>query len=272
MPNWIGDCVMALPTVYKACEQYDITLIAPKWLPALFPKAPFNYITLNQDDLIQCLQQHPASDMLLLTNSLSSARLARKGRKQATGYRGDWRRYFLYRSIKKPKKTLHESQFFLYLYNCYHEKSKDSFIPKKPNSVRLPYTPSLSDVEQTKEQYKIESDYILICPFAEGKNPDGSSKIWSGWEQWIIQNKHSTLIACPGPGEDKSAKAYRDLGVEILSNVSLRDYLRLMTGAAFVIGNDTGPMHLAAATNPNSKVIFTHTGNKERCKPIGNNQ
>ena len=54
------------------------------------------------------------------------------------------------------------------------------------------------------------------------------------------------IIVCPGPGEIDGA--LRDFGIAtLMSDVSLGVYAALLSRAALMISNDTGPGHIAAA-------------------------
>lgn len=50
---------------------------------------------------------------------------------------------------------------------------------------------------------------------------------------------------------------------------SVAQIAELARGAALAVGNDTGPMHLIAATNCPSTVIFSHASNPARSRPMG---
>jgi heptosyltransferase-2 len=76
------------------------------------------------------------------------------------------------------------------------------------------------------------------------------------------------MVCCPGPGEDPSAQKLQSLGVTIISHLSIGDYMAVMSLATYIIGNDTGPMHLAGLMNTNCLTLFGAT-NPARTHPMG---
>ena len=114
MPNWIGDCVMALPTLnYLEHVGFDLTLIGKAWLTDLFGKQ-WPIITINKQApkiIKQQIANHPANNMLLLPNSLSSAWAGKRAGKACFGYATDGRSWLLKKAFKKPK-AQHESEVF----------------------------------------------------------------------------------------------------------------------------------------------------------------
>ncbi len=57
--------------------------------------------------------------------------------------------------------------------------------------------------------------------------------------------------------------------MNLCNKTGLGDIADLARGAEFAIGNDTGPMHIIAATECRSVVLFSHASNPELCAPRG---
>lgn len=55
----------------------------------------------------------------------------------------------------------------------------------------------------------------------------------------------------------------------LCNNTTLNDIAALAREAVYAIGNDTGPMHIIAATGCPSVVMFSHASNPDLCAPRG---
>ena len=110
-------------------------------------------------------------------------------------------------------------------------------------------------------------DYILIFPFCSKKH---QNKKWPFFKDLTARirreykNNYSILVA-PGPGEEKEAE---DLNAKIVMNdgepVNIKMLISLISGAKFIISNDTGPAHIASHLKKNGLVLFgSHTSAKK---------
>jgi heptosyltransferase II len=281
MPNWIGDCVMALPALYYLQERgYQITLIGKSFIKDIFGSSAWPLILISADKkhLSLAVRANTAKHVLLLTNSLSSALLGVRSGKRCYGYRGDWRSLLLAGSFART--SVHEAASFLRLAMLTDAKLSD--VHKQTN-ITDPHISKISLPDSYKsyianKQHSLVSDYscladkyILLCPFAYGAGINGDSKVWPSWPEFIKQmsNKQQyKIICCPGPGERDAAANLAELGVKVLNDVDLATYLAIMSQAAAIVGNDTGSMHLAAAVNTNCLTLFGASDPKRVC-PIG---
>lgn len=99
----------------------------------------------------------------------------------------------------------------------------------------------------------ISGPYWVICPTAAGCATRGVAKVWPHWRAWFDAVSSRALaegvriMACPLPNEYTWVKNQFPNTLTCLSDVSLLDYMRLLRGAQLVVGNDTGPLHLATA-------------------------
>jgi ADP-heptose:LPS heptosyltransferase len=57
--------------------------------------------------------------------------------------------------------------------------------------------------------------------------------------------------------------------INLCNQTSFNDIAELGRHAAIAIGNDTGPMHIIAATGTRSLVLFSHASNPALCAPRG---
>lgn len=57
--------------------------------------------------------------------------------------------------------------------------------------------------------------------------------------------------------------------IDLTDQTTFSDIAEMARGALFAIGNDTGPMHLIAATGCPSVVLFSGASNPQKCQPWG---
>ena len=110
-------------------------------------------------------------------------------------------------------------------------------------------------------------EYILLFPFC---SPKLKNKKWPYFKELIqrlkqeFKNKYSVLLA-PGPNEIE--EAYQLNARVVLENnqpVNIKTLVSLINDAKFIIGNDTGPAHIASHLDKNGLVLFgSHTSAKK---------
>lgn len=262
LPNWVGDVMMALPGLLFLRELgFEVHVLGKKWVGDLLDEKVFHLHFLEKKTLknIRLIRKIPSKKMILLTNSLSSAFCARMAGKKTAGFSADFRRVFLDLAFGKQP-GLHEVEYF---WSLIREAGRvwwpdDNFPQEIPGNFELPLRDEI--IQQAKKilaDQKVNSPFIMICPSATGKTNQGESKVWPHWAAFIqkLVSENKVLIACPGPGEEASFKKdYPEM--ILLENIKLNVYAALMQQADLIIANDSGPMHLAAAVNPNVLGIF----------------
>ena len=104
------------------------------------------------------------------------------------------------------------------------------------------------DLSRLTNQYT-NRDYILIFPFCSKKH---QNKKWPFFKELTARirreykNNYSVLVA-PGPNELEEAK---ELNAKVIMNdeepINIKMLISLISGAKFIISNDTGPAHIAS--------------------------
>lgn len=242
LPNWVGDVIMCLPAIeYLQTQNIPLLLMGRPWIHTLLkdldiPKKtwPKSYI-----QAIKILKSIPSQNLLLFTNSFSSALISKGSGKKAVGFAKNWRSLLLYQAIPKPR-GFHETEVFNKLTQSYLQ----IFYPQIKIGA-FPQHPKIH-LKQKMLNLDLPPSYIILCPFAHGTNPQGESKKWPHWQELFKKVKHLHPIICPGPNELEEAKNHFPQQ-HILSNLSLYEYLQVMSQANCVIANDSGPLHMAAA-------------------------
>ena len=122
------------------------------------------------------------------------------------------------------------------------------------------------DLSKLTQQYT-NRDYILIFPFCSKKH---QNKKWPFFKNLTARirreykNNYSILVA-PGPNELKEAN---QLNAKVIMNdgepINIKMLISLISGAKFVVANDTGPAHIASHLKKNGLVLFgSHTSAKK---------
>ena len=198
--------------------------------------------------------------------SFSSALEMRLAGLKAIGYDGEGRALLLHRSWRRPRFGLagHElevywrlGQHLLDLQSTTARPDRDPRgDPPAPRPVE-PAPPALSwklsrrHHEQAHQQMRahgLSPGFILICPFAGGTF-EGQDKRWpafSDFARLLLPRLGRPVVICPGPGEEAQARTDYP-GAIVMEGVGLGALGALLSHAALMISNDTGPGHLAAA-------------------------
>ena len=106
----------------------------------------------------------------------------------------------------------------------------------------------------------IGKKFILLFPFSSSKLTHKRWPHYNGLIE-IIKKQYSNLeiVIAPGPGELEMAKK---INATIITNgqmpLSIPELAGLIKKSIFVIGNDTGPSHMAAHLGANGLVLFGH--------------
>jgi len=122
------------------------------------------------------------------------------------------------------------------------------------------------DLSKLTQQYT-NRDYILIFPFCSKKH---QNKKWPFFKDLTARirreykNNYSILVA---PGQDELKEA-NELNAKVVMHdgkaVNIKMLISLISGAKFIIANDTGPAHIASHLKKNGLVLFgSHTSAKK---------
>ena len=253
--NWVGEVVLALPTLQRLhAEGYDLQLVGKRWAPALLEAFGWP-ITVRQEGLLGACQQlrslrrtldpghHTAIPALLMTKSLSSALETRLAGFAPVGYAYDGRSALLRDAYALPA-LRHAAHGYWHL----AERLLGSQATFPTTLGWQPSTPQLATAHARLTALGVAAGrFIVLCPFS-GADDRHHRKLWPGFQE-LAQRLHADgypLVICPGPGEDVAARALFPFAHQLV-DVNLGVYGALLALAHTVIANDTGPGHLAAA-------------------------
>jgi heptosyltransferase-2 len=274
LPNWVGDVVMALPTLQQLQRSgFVLRAVGRSWAKGLLaglsiPVTPAPKGIVPASRVLATLRTNRG---LLFTNSLSSALAMRLAGIRAVGYRADWRRPLLHTALVKSA-NLHEVEHFWRLGQaaaaCWGS-ARMNWPDKPPSQIHLPIS-NTARVEAAKalSLARIRGPFTVCCPMAVG-TAQGQSKQWPKFVEFCRSQAAAgrTIVICPGPGEEDACEPYLP-HVVVLRGLSLSVYAAVMACADAVLANDSGPMHMAAAVGVPVLGIFG-PGDPVRTRPWG---
>jgi len=133
------------------------------------------------------------------------------------------------------------------------------------NTLKPDFSWGCLNVDQIVNKYSGKK-LILILPFC---SPNLSHKKWPYYNELakIIKSKHQNIdiVVAPGPNEIDQAKEID--AISITNNnksLNIMELAGLIKKSSYIIGNDTGPAHIAAHLGKKGAVLFGyHTSAKK---------
>lgn len=272
-PAWVGDMVMS-QVLFKCLKNQNadtiIDVIAPDWSRALLERMPeirraismplgHGQFNLKQRyDIAKSLRQEHYSEAIVLPNSWKSALIPLfAGIPKRIGWLGEMRFGLLndWRKLDKTKWPLMIERF------AQLAIEKHKALPKP-----LAF-PSLivdkSNVEKTLEKFSLlitDKPVLALCPGAEY----GPAKRWpaeyyadvakqklqQGWQVWIFGSAKDQEVS------QQIQSLTQNRCVDLAGKTTLGEAIDLLSVTSFVVSNDSGLMHIAAALKRKLVVIY----------------
>jgi heptosyltransferase-2 len=249
LPNWVGDVCMALPTLrILAAHGIPLHLVGRGWAADLLAGHGWSVSTLPKP-LLQArrhLKTLGPTRGLLLTNSLGSALAFRLAGIRSLGYANEGRSLLLHHAIPKGPAG-HEVLTFWRLAQAiapwYGEQ-----LPDHPGHHLGLQLHADHHAQAEAALAAVPRPFVVLAPLAAG-TIGGQSKKWPGFPLLarLLAAEGIALVGCPGPGEETEMAAAVP-GATLLPGLRLGAYAAVLQRAAMTVANDSGPMHLAAAT------------------------
>ena len=244
-PNWIGDALMAQPLLARL--QGEIDVIAPEWVAPVMRRmpevhsviaAPFRHGPLQLRErwaLGRRLRERQYDQAFVLPNTWKSALIPFFAAiPRRTGYVGEFRYGLLNDARKAPGASM-----------AAHYAALAGEGPLSQPRLRV----SAQEVEQAKRKFGIPGRYAVLCPGAEY----GPAKRWPYFAE--LSRKLTLPVAVLGSAKDREASGGIN-GTDLTGKTSLDEAIALIAGAAFVVSNDSGLMHVAAALGRPQVALF----------------
>jgi heptosyltransferase-2 len=245
-PNWIGDALMAQPMLARLAGA-EIDVIAPEWVAPVVRRmpevrsviaVPFRHGPLQLRErwvLARALKKKDYSQAFVLPNSWKSALIPfLAGIPRRTGYVGEARYGLLNDARRAPEAPMSEH---------YARLAGDG--PLSRPRLRV----SFEEVEQAKRKFGIAARYAVLCPGAEY----GPAKRWPYFADLSRQLALPAVVL--GSAKDREASG-GITGTDLTGKTTLDEAMALIAGADFVVSNDSGLMHVAAALGRPQVALF----------------
>jgi len=277
-PNWVGDVVHSLPAIVA--------------LRARFPLAELTVLTRGEAGTV--LRHHPAVDRIVsyhagrgwgqlrqlratagrlreeaydlgvvLTNSFESALLFWwAGIPRRYGFDTDGRRWLLTdpQPCTAETRRLHQADYYLALLAGLGVTAPRGWQRLEPTAVeREAATRRLAEAG-----WRPDRPLIALCPGAGF----GSAKRWpldrfGALAARLARERGTTLVILGGTAErpmgETLAARVREGSINLTGETSLRDALAIVSLSTVVVSNDSGLLHLAAASGTSVVALFGPT-------------
>ena len=133
--------------------------------------------------------------------------------------------------------------------------------------------PFISGPDIDLDRFGIRSPFVLICP---GGAPHRPAKRWPAERFGLLAKKLADYRLTPVLiGTDSEADVLNRIDQmcpkarNLMGRTGFLDIASLAERSVLAIGNDTGPMHIAAAAGAPSVVLFSRESDPKRCAPRG---
>lgn len=276
MPNWLGDCVMAMPVLASLKDTYPgavVDIAINESLAGLGELAPFidSVTPLPQDDpaarkrAFAQIRGAGYDTLLLLPNSFRSAwELWTYAIPERIGYATSLRSFMLTTAIPRPPRhSLHQTEHFLWL-------AESAFPGLKHAEVKLDVPEAAA--RRAAELLPESGKPLVGVGFGATY---GAAKMWPAqrFAELIDRLSDEAQVVLVGAASDAEVerevmKHVRSAPVSLVGQTNLPELAAVLRRLGVYITNDTGPMHLATALGAPVVAIFGPTS-PEETKPLG---
>ena len=271
-PNWIGDALMAQPLLARLREKLGrvrIDLLAPPWVAPVLRRAP------EVDEVIEAPFGHGALELRRRWRLGRSLRA--RTYDQAIVLPNSWKSALVPFFADIPIRSGYVGESRYGLLNLLYAKEKDRF-PMALHYARLSETPGTDPAEPlpqprlrvdagaaraTAQRFGLAGRYAVFCPGAEY----GPAKRWPYFKE--LSERVAVEIAVLGTDAEKESCA----GIRaknLAGKTTLDEAIELIAAAQFVVTNDSGLMHVAAALGTPQVALFG-SSSPEHTPPLAAN-
>jgi heptosyltransferase-2 len=241
-PNWIGDALMAQPLLARLKGEIDV--VAPEWVAPVMRRMPEVRSVISTPFVHGPLQLRERwklarrikgqyDQAYVLPNSWKSALIPfLAGIPRRTGYIGEFR----YGLLNDARKATGASM-------AAHYAALAGEGPASPPRLRV----STDEIEQARRKFGVAARYAVLCPGAEY----GPAKRWPYFAE--LSQKLRIALVVLGSEKDRQPGI---AGQDLTGKTSLDEAIALLAGADWVVSNDSGLMHVAAALGRPQVALF----------------
>jgi heptosyltransferase-2 len=251
---------MALPLLMRLRARYPqarIDVLAPPWVAPVARRMPEVAEVLEADlrhgelqlgdrwRLGRMLKERGYDAAYVLPNTMKSALAPSFARiPLRVGYLGESRVGLLNR-IHKDKAKGEREPMPLHYARLAEEPGIEPGLPLPSPSLSF----SKENIKATARKFDIQGSYIVLCPGAEY----GPAKRWPYFPEFSRQ-LNSEIVVLGSSSEKVAAENIH--GKNLVGKTTLDEAIDLIAGAAAVVSNDSGLMHVAAAAGRPLVALF----------------
>jgi len=272
-PNWIGDCVVAIASMKAIRQKFpdaEITVMVRPSSAGVFAGARFpNHIWVEPRPagiiewlgLARRVRQARFDLAVLFPNSFESAAMVFLGGVgKRIGYSMDSRGWMLTGKVRGEKRKVHHVDYYLALAQA---AGADIANPSGSMEAR-PADRDNARKPLASEGIPEGSRYLVVSPGAAF----GSAKRWTeegfaAAAETLGSEFELSVVTVGSEGERHSAERVREIArrpVTVLNGrTSLETLIGVIAGSSLLIGNDSGPVHIAAALGIPTIAVFGAT-------------
>ena len=279
-PNWIGDCVMAIPAIHTLRERYpegEIWIAARSWAVDIFSlvEGITGIITLDEPgkksgvrDSASRIRAGSFDAGLLLTNSFHSALLFAMAKiPKRWGYRSDGRSFLLTRGVNKKQPDIPRHHVYYYL-----DLLSGLGIPPPSQTPRMRLKKPGEPLAATRKRltdlgWSSGAPLITLNPGAQY----GPAKRWPASRfrdaARILAEKKGAFFAVVGsaseaPLAEDIVSGLGPAACSLTGKTSLHELASVLCLSSVFITNDSGPMHIANALGVPVAAVFGPTDHR----------
>jgi len=226
-----------------------IDVLAPEWVAAVLRRMP------EVDHVIAMPYRHGA--LQLGERWRLSRALAARGYDRAIVLPNSWKSALVPFLAGIPQRAGYVGELRYGLLNSTLPNSKS---PMPQHYARLAgplegalapprLTVSTDEIAEAQQRFGIAGAYAVLCPGAEY----GPAKRWPYFKELAARMPVPSVIL--GSASDREAAAGIG-GKDLVGRTTLDEAIRLIAGAALVVSNDSGLMHVAAALGRPQVALF----------------
>jgi len=280
LPNWLGDVVMALPAARAIVRHFEgarVTVAGPASVTPIFAERTgldgVDVLTLPGGRKAQAavLRAGGFGVAVLFTNSFGSAWVARAaGIAERWGYRTDWRRVLLTRSVPTPRGRVHQADYY-------------RALALALGAARDEGPPAIAVGEASLARARarlVAAGWDPARPlvgFAPGA-AYGHAKRWPPARvaeviARLARERGAAAVLVGAPGDRDAARAIESSraaagAIDLVGQTDLREAMGVVAHCRAFVTNDSGAMHLAAAMGVPVTAVFGSTDERVTA-PVG---
>ena len=268
-PNWLGDAVMALPAMGDLRRHFsaDRLVVATRAsVRGLFTLVPGIDSIVGSD--VPSVRGTRASVAVLFPNSFASAWLVKRaGMPERWGYSADLRVLMLTRAIRRPRKPMHQSEYYQHLI-------RELGIETAPPEIALAIPPDALHDGRTLlagRGWEGQTALVVLAPGAAY----GKAKQWIPTHvvqlvTALVRERRMTCALVGSRGDAATIQAIRSAApadcqpqiLDLAGLTTLPVLAAILSLASVCVSNDSGAMHLAAAAGVPTVAIFGPTNER----------